>query len=163
MALSQENNFNYTLQVEGQCYRGGRYTDAYLRQPTLDARVSLQLQTSAADWLWPPRGCALEVKRAERARGANKARLHNTIMRSAWLRPWLDQRVTSVTFIETPDLPNLKSIMRFTRETFLSAVTLKCSMFISYVKDFFIALVINLVEVIYIFLNFYRSYILNIR
>lgn len=42
-------------------------------------RVSLQPQASAADWLWPPRGSASEVKRAERVRGANEARLHNAI------------------------------------------------------------------------------------
>jgi len=38
--VSQEDNFNYRLQAEGQCYQGGRYTNAYLRQPTLDARES---------------------------------------------------------------------------------------------------------------------------
>jgi len=84
---------------EGLCYQGGRYTKrlpsaTYIRRE----RVSLQPQASAADWPWPPRGSASEVKRAERARGANEARLHNAIRTLGslmkWLRPRSNQRMT---------------------------------------------------------------------
>lgn len=51
------------------------FSTTYIRRK----RVSLRPRSSVADWLQPPRGSASEVKRAERVRGENKARLHNAV------------------------------------------------------------------------------------
>lgn len=149
--------------MERLYYWGGRYTDAYLRQPTLDARES-----ACSHRPRPLIGCGLpgEVRRKWRGLSALGARTRRGYTTRYHPRFFDKTTMTAVGSVgDASDVYrsawqlNQNSIMRFTRDTFLSAVTLKCSMFISYVKDFFIALIIQSYEVIYItFLNFYRNY-----